>query len=299
MRPRIPLPSPLDRAPFARATGLEAGLGTNRLNGPDLLRPFHGVRHPAHLVLNLEARCRAFSTRMPPTAFFNCVTGAVLTGIPLPRALEESRVLHVAVPAPAHASAAKGVIGHKVQLMGGDVRVLRGLRVSTPARAWCELGGELKLADLVAAGDHLIHWELPLCTLAELEDAVSRYPGQRGRGVLRRALPLLSDRSESPRESNLRVLLTHGGIQGLVANLWITVRGMRFRADLALPHYKLVLEYQSEYHNDPVQWRKDMTKREILATDGWLTMDINSDDLQSTELVERIRMVLASRPRLG
>lgn len=180
-------------------------------------------------------------------------------------------------------------------LMGNDIHVVRGLPVSTPARLWCELAAELQVRDLVAAGDHLIHWRLPLCSLADLENAVDRYPGQRGRGRLRQALALLSDRSESPLESILRVLLTQGGIEGLVANLAVRVREQRFRLDLALPQHKIALEYQGGYHNDPDQWRKDMTKREVLATDGWRTMHINADDLRGSELVERVRVVIASR----
>lgn len=296
MRSRIPLPSPLDHTAFTRAQGLALGLGTNRINGPDLLRPFHGVRHPRDLPLDLESRCRAFAHRMPPCAFFSSVTAARLQQIPLPLTLQHGTELHVAVPAPHHSSAARGVRGHKVQLMGEDTRELRGLRVSAPARLWCELAAELDLGDLVAAGDYIIHWPWPMCSLLELQSAVRRYPGRKGRAKLRDALGLLDDRSESPRESLLRVMLVRAGIGGLQANLRVRVRGMNFRIDLAIPRYKIALEYQGEHHNDPVQWRKDMTKREILATDAWHTMEVNADDLRGTELIERIRITLSGRP---
>lgn len=296
MQPRIPLPSPLDRTPFTRAAALAAGLGTNRIDGPDLLRPFHGVRHPSAVALSFEARCRAFALRMPPHAFFNSVTAARLQQIPLPSALQANNLIHVAVPAPHHASAARGVIGHKVQLMGNDTHNLRGLTMSRPARLWCELAAELGLGDLVAAGDYIIHWRLPLCSFVDLADAVARFPGRTGGARLRAALRLLNDRSESPRESLLRVMLVRAGIDGLRANLRVVVRGRAFRIDLALPRYKIALEYQGAHHNDPVQWRKDMTKREILATDGWQTMEINADDLVGNELVERILITIASRP---
>lgn len=295
MKPRIPLPSPFDRDSFTREQALEAGLGGNRINGVDLARPFHGVRVPSHITLDLETRCRAFARVMPRGAFFSSTTAAALTGVPLPLELEHSPTLSVSVVWPQRASAARGVRGRAVLLMGNDIHVVRGLPVSTPARLWCELAAELQVRDLVAAGDHLIHWRLPLCSLADLENAVDRYPGQRGRGRLRQALALLSDRSESPLESILRVLLTQGGIEGLVANLAVRVREQRFRLDLALPQYKIALEYQGGYHNDPDQWRKDMTKREVLATDGWRTMHINADDLRGSELVERVRVVIASR----
>jgi len=260
------------------------------------MRPFHGVRHPTAIAFDLTARCRAYATKMPRESFFNSITAAQLMGLPLPLALEQTTTIHVAVEAPAFAPAGRGVRGHKVQLMGDDARMWRGMRVASPTRVWCELAAVLSLHDLVAAGDYLVAWELPLCSIADLRDAVARYPGRRGRRHLESALVLLSDRSESPQESRLRVILALAGITGLVANLRITVRGRRFRADLALPTWKLAIEYQSDYHRDPGQWRKDMTKREILATVGWHTMHVNADDLKDgVELVERILVVISSR----
>ena len=156
----------------------------------------------------------------------------------------------------------------------------------------------LSVADLVAVGDHLIHWQSPLCTLDDLQAAIARYPGRRGRTVLTEAIGLLDDHSESPQESRLRVLLHSVGIVGLVANLRITVRGRRYRADLALPRWKVAIEYQSDYHRDADQWRKDMSKRESIATIGWHTMEMNADDLSlGRELGERVRGVVLRHQR--
>lgn len=260
------------------------------------MRPFHGVRHPVAIDFDHAARCRAYATTMPRGSFFNSITAAQLMGLPLPLALERTTTIHVAVEAPAFAPGGRGVLGHKVQFMGDDARVWHGLPVASPTRTWCELAAVLSLHDLVAVGDYLIAWELPLCSIGDLRDAVARYPGRRGRRLLQPALDLLSTGSESPQESRLRVILALAGISGLVANLRITVRGRRFRADLALPEFKLAIEYQSDYHRDPGQWRKDMTKREILATVGWHTMQVNADDLtDGVELVERILVVISSR----
>ncbi len=299
MMPRIPLPSPFDSSPFTRAQALSAGLGKKRVDGSDLLRPYRGVRHPAAVSLGLEARCRAFATTMRGDAFFNSVTAALLMELPLPRALRDDQGVHVAVPAPVRSSTARGVIGHKVQLMGDDWRMWHGLRVSTPERTWCELSALLSLPDLVAVGDHLIQWERPICSRDDLAAATARFPGRRWRRVLAKALEHLDSRSESPQESRLRVILSLAGISGLVANLRITVRGTTYRADLALPRWKVAIEYQSDYHRDPGQWRKDMSKRESIASVGWHTMEVNADDLNDgVELAARVRAVLASRPIL-
>jgi hypothetical protein len=45
--PRIPLSADLRSAPFAVAAARSAGWGEGRLRGPDLGRPFHGVRTAA------------------------------------------------------------------------------------------------------------------------------------------------------------------------------------------------------------------------------------------------------------
>lgn len=77
------------------------------------------------------------------------------------------------------------------------------------------------------------------------------------------------------------------------------MRGTTYRADLALPRWKVAIEYQSDYHRDPGQWRKDMSKRESIASVGWHTMEVNADDLNDgVELAARVRAVLASRPIL-
>jgi very-short-patch-repair endonuclease len=297
MKPRIPLPPPFASSPFTRAQALRSGLGKKRVDGADLARPFRGVRHPLAVPLTLEGRCRALSTTMRADAFFNSVTAAQLMGLPLPRDLQNDPAIHVAVPAPARSSTARGVIGHKVQLMGDDARVWHGLRVASPERVWCELAAVLALPDLIAVGDYLIYWERPICTEGDLESAIERFRGRRGKPRLVKALAHLDDRSESPQESRLRVILSLAGIEGLVANLTVPVRGKRYRADLALPRWKVAIEYQSDYHRDPGQWRKDMTKRESLASVGWLTMEVNADDLDDgPELVARVLAVLASRP---
>lgn len=294
MQPRTPLPHTLQQRPFGRAEARALGVNDGRLRGPDLTRPHHGVRSPLPLD-TLEQRCRAFMVRMPEAGFFSSATAAAIMGLPLPPALA-TPPLHVAVPAPTRALKARGIVGHKVQLMGGDVRQWHGLPVSSPERAFCEIAALLSLGDLVAVGDHLIHWRSPLSTLDELVDAADRYPGQRGRGRLLQALAMLDERAESPQESRLRVILVRAGITGYTCNHEVSVDGRRFRIDLAFSALKVAIEYQGDYHRSPDQWRRDMTRRSILASHGWIVIELNADDLHNPrELAARVRRVLASR----
>lgn len=296
MSARIPLPPALG-SPFTYQEGRTAGLGEGRLRGPDLHRPYRGVR-VAGRASGVEERARAFQRRAPDNTYFCSVTAALLYRIPLPLPLEQSSLLHVGVPAPARAPRVEGVVGHKFQIEESDIRDWHGLRVTTPERTWCDLATALSVPDLVAAGDYLIHWELPLASREAMYSAMLRHPGQRGHRRLVRAFPQLNDRAESRRESLLRVIVVNAGIPGVVANVWITTSGgYGYRGDLVILERKLIIEYQSRFHDGTKEFDSDMTRISRLEADGWYVLQINNRDLADpAELVQRIRNILGNRP---
>ena len=139
-----------------------------------------------------------------------------------------------------------------------------------------------------------------MATAPELGEAIRRFPGRRGKPALREAHTLLNDRAESPRESILRVILVRFGLPLPEVNYPITASGRRYRADLAFPDRKVIVEYQGGYHHDPEQWRRDMTRISRLEAAGWFVVQVNANDLDDPkELAERVRRVLAFRPRFA
>ncbi|MHC5795031.1 endonuclease domain-containing protein [Lacisediminihabitans sp. FW035] len=297
MPPRVPLPRSLGAAPFSVRQGASAGLGRGRMLGPDLAQPQRGVRIPAGSAPSVESLCRALRLRLPPSAFFSGITAAVVINLPLPSRSEASRRLEVSVPAPLRAPTGRGIRGRSVVVRECEIRVWHGIRISSPERVFCDLGADLDLPDLVAVGDFLIGRMLPLTSRDALAAAIASYPGRRGLPVLRAAHPMLSDRSESRKESHLRVIILTARLPGMVANLPITTSGgFEYRADLAFPRHRVLIEYQSDYHSDPDNFRADITHRARLEADGWFVMQVNANDLRDPdELVARIRTVLASR----
>lgn len=289
------MPPQLRGGAFSVRAGRSAGLGNKRMRGADLQKPFHGVR-TASASLDVIELCRAYQACTAPSAFFCGVTAAMIFGVPLPSEFEMSKILRVGVAAPKRAPSGKGIVGSALNVAEGEVRHWRGLRVSSPAHTWCQLGRVLTVPDLVAAGDHLIHWNRALTTPVELAMAVTVATGRRGIRNLRTALPLLNTRAESRRESLLRLMISV--IPGIVANLPIrTSGGFDYRADLAIPERKVVIEYQSNYHAETAQFRQDMTRRGRLEADGWLVILVNADDLlDPQELVQRIRTAISGRP---
>lgn len=292
MRPR-PLPSQLSARAFAVR---DSGLPAKRHRAADLERSVHGARMAKRKKLDTRSRCELFAARMPRHNFFSHATAAVLLQVPLPLAVESDSRVHVSVAAPASSPHAKGLIGHRLALQPGDLVTLRGLRLTSPARTWCDLASLLELDDLIAAGDYLIHHDSPLTSRAEIERVLDRMPRARGIRRAREALPLLSDRPESPQESKLRLILLRSGLPEPEINYEMvdTETGKEVRPDFRFRRYKVILEYQGEYHRTKNQWRKDMTRRSRLEAQGWYVMELNADDLDDpTELVARIHRALA------
>lgn len=296
-----PIPDLLRTAPFEVATGRAAGMSAGRLRALDLDRRVYGVRAAYGTADDLLGRCRMFATRLGPETFFSHGTAALLLGAPLPWRLERNTDLHVTVPAPLRAPHASGLVGHSRRVLDGDVIERDGVRMSAPHRLVCELSRTLALVDLVAVIDALIHHREPLTTTEAILWRAAQ--GDRiGRGrTVPAALSLANDRSESRRETHLRVLLVLAGlplpeIQHVAVRTETGVVGIR--TDFAYPELKLAIEYQGDYHCTREQWRADMTRRTRLEADGWYILEINADDLRDPdELVARIRRIIALRQR--
>lgn len=297
---RVPLPERLQQHPFAVAEALALGVSPERLRGPDLARPFWGVRSTT-LPVRTRAKVQAFLPRLPNDAFFCSLTAAELFDSPLPLDLRDGS-LHVAVPAPRRALRASGITGRSIRVSQQQLTLRYGVRCSGPELMMTELASILQLADLVAVGDHLIHWRHPFTTIDRLSHAAENFPFRRGRPVLQRAVGLLDDRAESPKESHLRVLMVDGGLDSFESNVSIRVTsGHSYRGDLVHRGAKVVLEYQGDHHREPEEFRRDMTRRSRLEADGWHIMLIGPDDLKNPrELCARVRALVAlARARMG
>ena len=300
MTRRNPLPKPLAARPFLSREAAPSIIPRSRLRASDLNREVRGTRLAAEN-LSLRQRCALFQLRMPPAAFFSHATAALLHGIPLP--LKQSRVppVHIALPSPHRAPHAGGLVGHKLQIGPQEVvSVPDGLRVTGVVRTWLDLGSQLSLADLVAAGDFIIHRRNPLASISQLAEALDRRKNRRGLVTLYSALGMLSAFAESAPESILRVIIVLAGLPEPRVNIDVTDRRGEFvaRTDLAIAEFKLVIEYMGDYHRTSAgQWRDDMTRRSRLEAQGWRVMEVNADDLlDHLELIDRIRQFARLQP---
>ncbi|MBK4347197.1 endonuclease domain-containing protein [Lacisediminihabitans changchengi] len=290
-----PLPEPLAGRPFAVGEAQAAGLSPRRIRASDLQAPIRGVRAPAGERLHPVA---AFLPRLAPDQFFSHVSAAQIYRMPLPRRLDAEPTVHVGVVAPAHPPRARGVSGHR---FNGplELRTVRGFRVPPPATTWCQLTDLLSDEELVVVGDHLVRRKLPLCTVAEMQAAVSNLGAARGARRIRRALELVRPRTDSPQETRLRLLLIAAGLPEPVVQHTIIDDDGYFAGtpDLAYVDAKIAIEYQGKHHQeDAAVWADDIDRRAIMKAAGWLVIEVIAAHLRHPDrLVNQVRTALIER----
>src|SRR5690606_37836543 len=138
----------------------------------------------------IRALCAAYGTRMPSSQHFSHATAALLHGLPLPARLERDPRIHVTALAPGAPPRVRGVVGHRAEV-GHPLVVRHGMRLVSPADAWCQLSTELGIDELVAVGDALLRRQNPLATPADLDESVHRFGRRRGARRLREARGLV------------------------------------------------------------------------------------------------------------
>lgn len=281
---------------FTVAHGRDAGLSPGALRSRKLQKPYWGTRSTAEL--DDEDRLRLLLAALPAHAFACGATAAIAWGLPLPWHERRRALLAplIGVPLPHNRIRRPGVRGRALAVGDADVAEVRGIRCTSPERTWCELAGVLPFGALVALTDRLLFRGDPLTTRAALLDAHVRTGRSRGAAQRPLALEWAIDRAESPRESELRVLLREAGLAEPECNVDILDRG-RFvaRVDMLYRHARLVIEYDGDYHRDPRQWSLDAVRRAELESLGYRVTAVTARDFDDpAALVRRIRRLLAA-----
>ena len=246
------------------------------------IAPFWGIRSAADPGEDQTLRALAFAPRLPDRAFYFGITAAAIHGLPLPTRLSEQPSIHAAVRAGDRRIQAAGVTPHHVRVRDDDITTVRGLPVTTSARTWCDLAtAGFTLAELVAAGDRAIWWRAPRSSRDQLGLAIAHYEGRRSAAIMRAALPLLTDRADSPAESALRVAIIAAGFAEPEVNAELRMGGTVLHLDLSWPDRLVAIEYEGDHHRtDRDQWRHDIRRFTQLQDAGWFVYRATADDLR-------------------
>jgi hypothetical protein len=153
-----------------------------------------------------------------------------------------------------------------------------------------QLGAELDVRDLVAAGDAIVH--IPrgpggirrpsargLATLDELRDALDAGP-RAGAAKLRAALPLIRGSSTSRPEVHLRLDLAAAGLPEPDLDFEVrTALGILLGiSEIAFAKWRVALEYEGDHHRTSrSQWNRDIEKYDAYRREGWDVVRVTSE----------------------
>jgi len=210
--------------------------------------------------------------------------------VPLP--LDADQRTHISAPPNASHARGEGVVGHRDD--GAAIEV-DGLRVSAPEHLFLELARDLRLDDLVAVGDHLIHiprlraGRRPWTTIDRLREAAIG-PHRRVR-LARHALELVRPGVESPQETRLRLLLGRAGLpEARCGYELVGSDGRRIGwFDLAWPEQRVLGEYDGDQHRtSTAQYDKDIRRFDLAADDDWRVIRVRASGLRTAGRAETV-----------
>ena len=263
---RSVIPQALNGQPFETSDARAVGLSWKVLQGSRFRRVTPGVYVTATSADSPRLRVRGVMLALPTDTIATGVTGLQMLGIEVGPELPMT-----------FAST------HLRQIRRRDVRVMRFKElpphrdgIARAEHCWLVAASTLNLLDLVTAGDWLLRRRRS--TLVRLHSAVQTYPG---RGVVpaRRAVMLVRERVDSPRETWLRLCLVLAGLPMPECNLVIgDDQGPMGRVDLVYLAYKLIIEYEGDQHRtNRNQWNADIDRHEDFARDNWTLIRVTSE----------------------
>ncbi len=256
----------------------------------DLRVASRGVRVPWDEAQPLHHTCGLLSA-LTPGAVCCLGTAGLLWGCPLPLALQNELVIHFAKAGGSTRPVRKGVVGHRLSLRPGDVAMLDGVPVTSPARTWLDLAAVLGLEDLVAAGDHFVCSQSrsfgpskeALCSLGDLREQIESTPGVRGIRKARQALELCRVGADSAPETRLRLALGRAGLPepNLSYMVLDPTGGELAWPDVAFPKFKVAVNYDGRHHLEPRQRESDIRRDESIAAVGWHSVTVTASHVRT------------------
>ena len=292
------------RTPFVvTATGTE-DLSRSQARHHKYLVTSRGVRADAETVeregwsysQHPETLWRAAQLPLSDDVVFSHATAAAILDLPLPVWMADHRVIHVTAPRTANRPRRRDIRTHHASLVPTDCVEIDGFRVTSPARTYTDVAYLLKIPELVAFGDAMMrHYGTSQRELVATVLRRKRYPG---RLKARYCIDLLNPKAESPKESELRILLMEARLPTPAINPDILDEYGQFlaRADIAFEEYRVIAEYDGVHHAEMRQRAHDAARRAVLREHGWIVVEIVGEDMRYPHrVISRVKAALIER----
>jgi very-short-patch-repair endonuclease len=255
---------------------------------------FRDIYADAHLRISHRTRCAVVSRWLiPPEAAIAGraaaeLYGAVGTG--------PNEPVDVIVPAGRRIGPMAGLRVHSATLDRADLGRLAGMPVTSPERTCWDVAGWFDVVEAVVVIDSLL--AKAVVTVEGLREYALQRAGARGWRRLLRAASLADAGAESPQESRVRVRLVLAGLPRPRTQHVVTDNG-RFiaRLDLAWPEYKVAVEYDGLWHDDPDQFHRDRQRLNRLLGGDWIVLHVTARRLRDDfdGFTAEVRAALRSR----
>jgi very-short-patch-repair endonuclease len=256
-------------------------------------RLFRGVYADARLPDSFALRVRGARLLIPSAGVFSGRTAAYLLGAPA--LVDSATQVEVSVPAGMQFGPVTGLRIRRLPLPEADLTQVGGFRCTRGLRTALDIARAEPVVEAVVALDVLL--ARVVVGKGELEVAGRRLVGGRGARSARLAIGLADQRSESPQESRLRVLLALAGLHPVPQFVVRDPDGVFVaRVDLAFPAHRIAVEYDGLWHAEDGQFAQDRRRLNRLAACGWIVLHVTAADLHHpAALVTRLGALLRSR----
>jgi very-short-patch-repair endonuclease len=270
---------------------LAAGVVTRQMLRTKYVKLHHNVYALRGLELDAKVRARAAWLWSRRKATLVGHSAAAMHGSRYLPDNVPSELARVRQPAPV------GIVAHSGFLAADEICLRQSIDCTTPARTAYDIGRRVPGDTAIIRIDALLN--ATRCSVAEIERIADRYPGARGIRRLRTALDLADGGAESPKETELRLLLVRDGLPRPVTQIHVVKQGHKpRRIDMGWPHWKVGVEYDGEQHfSDPDDYADDIVRLEFLAAQGWIIVRVSSRQLRYVrdEVLRRVRNALELR----
>jgi hypothetical protein len=191
---------------------------------------------------------------------------------------EDTIDLHVLNPDTGQLRESDGLFVHRRE--GAPLQVVDGRVATAPAWTAVEVARGLRRPRALATLDLALR--TGACDRRQLHLAAKAQAGRRGIVHVRDLIPLADARSESPMESEARLVMIDANLPAPELQYeFIDLNRRKWRLDFAWPQYRVAVEYDGfEFHSSPDDLRKDRQKRAALSHLDWLLIGIVADDVR-------------------
>lgn len=290
---RAVIPPELHGRVFTSAEAAQHGVTSSMLRGHNFVVVHHGVWRLATTELTFELALQAAVRALPAGSAASHVTALQWMGVDV----GASTPIHFSTTSSAQTR--NDLVLHR-RLGRTSARLVRGIPTLGPDRSFVDSATLLSLRKLVQAGDWLVRARLTTTdrlidyTMQSHLDGVVR---------AREAALLVRERVDSPRETDVRLIISLAGLPEPETNIDIASDAGTWvaRGDLVLPRYRIVVEHDGWIHERNAEQRqKDHLRRERIEAAGWTLIVITAEDFEHpTAIVIRVFEALKRRGYVG